>query len=57
MNTIAPPSHLSGNVGVHCPVWTCRAKPGQSCINQQGEKLRRCHRLRVDKASGRSRLR
>jgi hypothetical protein len=57
MNTIAPPSHLSGNIGVNCPVWTCRAKPGQPCINQQGERQMQCHRLRVDKAKGRRRLR
>lgn len=57
MNTIAPPSHLSGIIGVHCPVWTCRAKPGQPCINQQGERIRHQHRARRDKATGRSRLR
>jgi hypothetical protein len=57
MNTIAPPSHLSVIIGVNCPVWTCRAKPGLPCINQQGSRLKQCHRLRADKATGRSRLR
>jgi hypothetical protein len=52
MNTIAPPSNLAGNIGVNCPVWACRAKPGQPCINQQGEKLRQCHRPRINKAKG-----
>lgn len=56
MNTIAPPSHLSGVIGVHCPVWACRAKPGQSCINQQGQRIKHQHRARLDKARGRTRI-
>jgi hypothetical protein len=57
MNTIALPSNLAGTIGVSCPIWTCRAKPGQPCINQQGERLRQCHRPRLDKARGRTRPR
>jgi hypothetical protein len=57
MNTIELPSHLAGTIGVSCPIWTCRAKPGQPCINQQGERLRQCHRPRLDKARGRTRPR
>ena len=52
MNTVALPSHLAGPIGVSCPVWTCRAKPGYSCINQMGDRLKHCHRLRIDKAKG-----
>lgn len=54
MNTIASPSHLSVNVGVTCPM--CRAKPGLACINQQGKRLRQCHRARLNKAKGKKPL-
>lgn len=49
MNTVKPPSHLSGPVGVNCP--TCRAIPGYPCRNRQGRPTR-IHRTRQDKARG-----
>jgi hypothetical protein len=49
MNTIAP-SRMADPIMVICPVWTCRAKPGYSCINQQGDRLKHPHKLRVDKS-------
>lgn len=50
MNTVKPPSHLSGPVGVNCP--TCLARPGHPCRNRQGERTRHPHRARQDRARG-----
>lgn len=49
MNTVKPPSHLSGPVGVNCP--TCKAIPGYPCRNRQ-DRPTRIHRTRQDKARG-----
>lgn len=53
MNTIMLPSHMAGNIGVHCP--KCKAKPGLPCINQQGQRINNPHRDRINKARGRTR--
>jgi len=53
MNTVKPPSHLSGPIGVNCP--TCLARPGVPCKNAKHERTR-IHRARRDKAQGTAKI-
>lgn len=57
MNTIELSTRTLGNIGVSCPVWTCRAKPGQLCVSQMGQKLKHCHRQRMEKARAKGKTR